>query len=176
MVAYITVGAKTTHGGTVITGSPQTTHHGIPIARKGDKVVCKKCKKVVTIITGDSSYIVDGAPIARVGDVTSCGAKLIASQQAFSELGFDVGSIEPLQSAKSDSESLLNNIDEDIYDDKYQLLDKVTQLPLSHVKYRLDYDDKSVEGQTDKEGFTEIIEANHPAQVSIYLLIEDEDA
>ncbi|MGO2734033.1 PAAR domain-containing protein [Psychrobacter sp. AOP42-A1-21] len=93
MVAYITVGAKTTHGGTVITGSPQTTHYGIPIARKGDKVVCKKCKKVVTIITGDPSYIVDGAPVARAGDMTSCGSKLIASQQAFSESGFDVGSI-----------------------------------------------------------------------------------
>ena len=35
----------------------------------------------------------DGAPVARVGDVTSCGSKLIASQQAFSESGFDVGSI-----------------------------------------------------------------------------------
>ena len=93
MVAYITVGAKTTHGGTVITGSPQTTHYGIPVARKGDKVVCKKCKKVVTIITGDPSYIVDGAPVARAGDMTSCGSKLIAMQQAFSESGFDVGSI-----------------------------------------------------------------------------------
>ena len=105
MAAYITVGAKTTHGGTVITGSPQTTHYGIPVARKGDKVVCKKCKKVVTIITGDPSYIVDGAPVARAGDMTSCGSKLIASQQAFSESGFDVGSIaqaEPLQFAKSD--------------------------------------------------------------------------
>ena len=104
MAAYITVGAKTTHGGTVITGSPQTTHYGIPIARQGDKVVCKKCKKVVTIITGDPSYIVDGAPVARAGDMTSCGSKLIASQQAFSESGFDVGSIaqaEPLQFAKS---------------------------------------------------------------------------
>ncbi|WP_446737533.1 PAAR domain-containing protein [Psychrobacter sp. M9-54-1] len=27
-----------------------TTHNGIPVARKGDKVVCKKCKKVTTIL------------------------------------------------------------------------------------------------------------------------------
>ena len=111
MAAYITVGAKTTHGGTVITGSPQTTHNGIPVARQGDKVVCKKCKKVVTIITGDPSYIVDGAPIARAGDMTSCGSKLIANQQAFSESGFDVGSIaqaEPLQFAKSDSSNFFS--------------------------------------------------------------------
>lgn len=93
MAAYITVGAKTSHGGTVISGSPQTTHNGIPVARKGDKVICKKCKKVTTILSGDASFIVDGAPIARGGDVTSCGAKLIAIQQSFAESGFDVGSI-----------------------------------------------------------------------------------
>lgn len=94
MAAYITVGAKTSHGGTVISGSPHTTHNGIPISRKGDKVLCKKCKKVTTIVSGDASFIIDGAPIARGGDVTSCGAKLIATQQSFAESGFDVGSIE----------------------------------------------------------------------------------
>lgn len=29
MAAYITVGAKTSHGGTAISGSPNTTHNGI---------------------------------------------------------------------------------------------------------------------------------------------------
>ncbi|WP_010196025.1 PAAR domain-containing protein [Psychrobacter sp. PAMC 21119] len=116
MAAYITVGAKTSHGGTVISGSPHTTHNGIPISRKGDKVVCKKCKKVTTILTGDPSFIVDGAPIARGGDVTSCGAKLIASQQSFAESDFDVGSVAqaaPLQFAKSDmSNSFVENDEE----------------------------------------------------------------
>ena len=94
MVAYITVGATTTHGGKVISGSLHTTHYGLPISRKGDKVICKKCKKMTTILTGDSSYIVDGAPVARAGDATSCGAKLIAVQQSFGESDFEVGSIE----------------------------------------------------------------------------------
>ncbi|MGP5174662.1 PAAR domain-containing protein [Psychrobacter immobilis] len=118
MAAYITVGAKTSHGGTVISGSPHTTHNGIPIARKGDKVICKKCKKVTTILSGDAFFIVDGAPIARGGDVTSCGAKLIASQQSFAESGFDVGSIEqaaPLQFAKSDmSNSFVDDNEEEL--------------------------------------------------------------
>lgn len=112
MAAYITVGAKTSHGGTVISGSPHTTHNGIPISRIGDKVICKKCKKVTTILSGDASFIVDGAPIARGGDVTSCGAKLIASQQSFAESGFDVGSIAqaaPLQFAKSEPDALFGN-------------------------------------------------------------------
>ena len=118
MAAYITVGAKTSHGGTVISGSPHTTHNGIPVARKGDKVICKKCKKVTTILSGDAFFIVDGAPIARGGDVTSCGAKLIASQQSFAESGFDVGSIEqaaPLVFPKSDmSNSFVDDNEEEL--------------------------------------------------------------
>ena len=109
MAAYITVGAKTSHGGTVITGSPHTTHNGIPVARKGDQVMCKKCKKMTTIVSGDASFIVDGAPIARGGDVTSCGAKLIANQQAFAESDFSVGSVAqaaPLVFPKLNSDSL----------------------------------------------------------------------
>jgi len=112
MAAYITVGAKTSHGGTVITGSPHTTHNGISVARKGDKVICKKCKKVTTIVSGDASFIIDGAPIARGGDVTSCGAKLIANQQAFAESGFDVGSIAqaaPLVFPKSEPDTLFGS-------------------------------------------------------------------
>ena len=125
MAAYITVGAKTSHGGTVISGSPHTTHNGIPISSKGDKVVCKKCKKVTTILTGDPSFIVDGAPIARGGDVTSCGAKLIAIQQAFAESDFEVFGVEqaaPLVFAKSDPDALFANLkasdemsDEELY-------------------------------------------------------------
>ncbi|WP_350655622.1 PAAR domain-containing protein [Psychrobacter sp. S1-30-MNA-CIBAN-0213] len=109
MAAYITVGAKTSHGGTVISGSPHTTHNGIPVSRKGDKVICKKCKKVTTILSGDPSFIVDGAPIARGGDVTSCGAKLIAIQQSFCESDFEVFGVEqptPLVFAKSDPDSM----------------------------------------------------------------------
>ncbi|OLF40244.1 PAAR domain-containing protein [Psychrobacter sp. Rd 27.2] len=112
MAAYITVGAKTSHGGMVISGSPHTTHNGISVARKGDKVICKKCKKVTTIVSGDPSFIVDGAPIARGGDVTSCGAKLIAIQQSFAESDFDVMGVEqaePLVFANSEPDSELSN-------------------------------------------------------------------
>ncbi|MCH1782894.1 PAAR domain-containing protein [Psychrobacter glaciei] len=113
MAAYITVGAKTSHGGTVISGSPHTTHNGIPISRKGDKVICKKCKKVTTILSGDACFIVDGAPIARGSDVTSCGAKLIAVQQAFAESDFSVSSIAQaaaLVFPKSDPDALFASL------------------------------------------------------------------
>nr|WP_317198630.1 PAAR domain-containing protein [uncultured Psychrobacter sp.] len=120
MAAYITVGATTTHGGKVITGSPYTTHNGVQVSRKGDKVICKKCKKVTTILTGDPSFIVDGAPIARGGDMTSCGATLIAIQQSFAESDFEVFGVEqpeptfeqpaPLQFPKSDPDALFASL------------------------------------------------------------------
>ena len=95
------------------TGSPHSTHNGIPISRKGDKVVCKKCKKLTTILTGDPSFMVDGAPIARAGDVTSCGAKLIAVQQSFCESDFEVMGVEqpaPLVFPKSDPDALFASL------------------------------------------------------------------
>jgi uncharacterized Zn-binding protein involved in type VI secretion len=126
MAAYITVSATTTHGGKVITGSAHTTHNGIPVSRKGDKVICRKCKKLTTIVTGDPSFIVDGAPMARGGDVTSCGAKLIAVQQSFCEADFEVMGVaqpEPLQFSKSNPSSLFNEtIKGEVYDDRFYLL------------------------------------------------------
>lgn len=128
MAAYITVGAKTTHGGTVISGSPHTTHNGIPIARVGDKVMCKKCKKMTTIVSGDAAFVIDGAPIARAGDTTSCGAKLVATQQSFADSDFSVMGIEqalPLVFPKSKPDELFSNFMDSDYedindDDQYQ--------------------------------------------------------
>lgn len=156
MAAYITVGATTTHGGKVITGSPYTTHNGVQVSRKGDKVICRKCKKVTTILTGDPTFIVDGAPIARSGDVTSCGAKLIAIQQSFAESDFEVFGVEqpaprmeqpePLVFPKSDPEALFasfaasdsdENITVDNYDENgnylgtYRLTDGTSDLSAS---------------------------------------------
>ncbi len=111
MAAYITVGATTTHGGEVITGSPHTTHNnGVQVSRKGDKVICKKCKKVTTILTGDPSFIVDGAPIARGGDITSCGAKLIAIQQSFAESDFEIFEVEQAEDLRRKAEEYCNRV------------------------------------------------------------------
>ena len=128
MAAYITVGAKTTHGGTVISGSPHTTHNGIPIARVGDKVMCKKCKKMTTIVSGDAAFVIDGAPIARAGDTTSCGAKLVAIQQSFADSDFSVMGIEqalPLVFPKSEPNKMFSNFMDSKHkdtndDDQYQ--------------------------------------------------------
>lgn len=80
MQPFIVQGDKTTHGGTVLAGSPFSDCDGIPIARMGDMVACPKCKGVFPISQGDQSTIIDGAPVAYHGCKTACGATLISSQ------------------------------------------------------------------------------------------------
>jgi uncharacterized Zn-binding protein involved in type VI secretion len=79
---FIVVGDKTSHGGTVLSGSPSTDSHGKAIARVGDRATCplKGHGGVTVIVSGDPSCLIDGQPAACHGHKTACGATLIASQ------------------------------------------------------------------------------------------------
>ncbi|MEO7497356.1 MAG: PAAR domain-containing protein [Massilia sp.] len=84
----ITVGDKTNHGGTVISGSPTHTIQGRAIARLGDQVNCPqlypggKPHGVNKIVTSFTSFTVNGVSVAVDGCVTECGCKLIGSLPA----------------------------------------------------------------------------------------------
>ncbi|PWF47751.1 PAAR domain-containing protein [Massilia glaciei] len=80
MQPFIVQGDKTSHGGTVLVGSPFSDCDGKPIARVGDMVSCPERKGVFPIAEGDQSNIVDGAPVAYDGCKTACGARLVSSQ------------------------------------------------------------------------------------------------
>jgi len=173
MAAYITVGAKTSHGGTVISGSPHTTHNGIPVARKGDKVICKKCKKVTTILSGDASFIVDGAPIARGGDVTSCGAKLIANQQSFAESDFDVMGIEQAEEVRREAKEYFNESMDD-YNLQF-VMQSHNQNPLANKPYVI-YDEEGEIfqiGKLDDEGQTPVLKDGQEKEYFIHVLDEE---
>ena len=78
---HITVGAKTTADGTVITGSPHWT-----IAREGDEVDCPACDSTGLLVC-DGPHLVDlmqGHPSALEGDLCRCKCdplpRLIANQ------------------------------------------------------------------------------------------------
>lgn len=75
----ILMGDTLDHGGSVVSGSTQTSVDGVPVARIGDKVICGKHGPTV-IVTGDSGVLIDGQPVARHGDKTGCGGSLIAGQ------------------------------------------------------------------------------------------------
>jgi uncharacterized Zn-binding protein involved in type VI secretion len=72
-------GDKTSHGGVVISGSPTSDWHGIPIARKGDRVYCPICPPHNFVIAEGLEQCSDhGLPWALEGHKTTCGAVLIA--------------------------------------------------------------------------------------------------
>lgn len=84
----ITVGDKTDHGGTVISGSPDHDIRGRAIARLGDKVACPqfypggKPHGINKIITAHNTLTVNGVPVAVDGSATECGCKLTGSMPA----------------------------------------------------------------------------------------------
>lgn len=79
---FIVIGDKTSHGGVVVEGSPQSVTGDKAIARVGDKVTCPKKGHggTTVIVSGDPTCMIDGRPAARHGDKTACGAVLIAGQ------------------------------------------------------------------------------------------------
>lgn len=77
---FITLGDKTSHGGTVLQADVTFVVHGKPVALVGHMVVCPRCKGTFPITTGTEDMFSMGAPAARHGDQTACGATLIASQ------------------------------------------------------------------------------------------------
>ncbi|SJN26763.1 PAAR domain-containing protein [Psychrobacter sp. JB385] len=172
MAAYITVGAKTTHGGTVITGSPHTTHNGVQVARKGDKVMCKKCKKVTTILTGDPTFVIDGSPIARGGDVTSCGAKLIAIQQSFCESDFEVIGVEQAESMKKSAQDYANKV-MSRYNTAFQFLAD-DDTPYANFNYiaKNKQTGETYQGITDEDGWTERFYSDNDDEIEVMLDLE----
>lgn len=77
--AFIVVGDKLDHGGSVISGTSQTDINGKAVARMGDRAVCAKHGPTI-IVSGDATVMIDGQAVARQGDRTACGATLLASQ------------------------------------------------------------------------------------------------
>ncbi|EJN01738.1 PAAR domain-containing protein [Herbaspirillum sp. YR522] len=77
---FITVGDKTSHGGTVISGDQSFLLHGKAVARVGDLTTCPRCKGTFPIANGAGDMTSMGQAPAREGDKTACGATLIASQ------------------------------------------------------------------------------------------------
>lgn len=97
---HITVGAKTTVNGTVLTGWTYSTINGQAMAREGDEVDCPECDSTGVIVC-DGPHLVDlldGRNAALDGDLCSCKCdpppRLIANQALRCQV-FDDGDYAP---------------------------------------------------------------------------------
>lgn len=169
----IVVGDRTTHGGVVISGSPFTDVDGKAVARIGDKVTCPKKGhgSVTTIVTGDLTVIIDGQPVARHGDKTACGASLISSQiltyvDDESTVGKSSSGNSFAQAAAAGNHLKNEALRHEI---RFQALDAETGEPAPRSPYVvIRQDGTRTEGVTDGNGFTEIIDADKPEDVSVH--------
>jgi uncharacterized Zn-binding protein involved in type VI secretion len=77
MPAVVRVGDAGSHGGAVVSGSPDTRTNGKQTARVGDIYGCP-IHGLNPIVTGSQDVLVNGRRVARVGDQTACGATLVS--------------------------------------------------------------------------------------------------
>jgi len=63
------------HGGSIITGSPDTTVNSLPVARLTDLVDCA-IHGINSIVSASATVRVNGLGVARLGDATACGATI----------------------------------------------------------------------------------------------------
>lgn len=80
MRGVIRLNDPTSHGGLVISASPQSKVLGVAVARKGDRCICPlRGHSACVIAEGDPDVLIDGVPVAFHGHKTSCGATLIST-------------------------------------------------------------------------------------------------
>lgn len=179
----IVLGDKTDHGGTVIEGDPTSTVAGKPIARLGDKVSCPKCKGTFPIIEGVVDTIYSDKPVAIHGHKTACGAMLIGSQTLLTvstEPG-NAKSAAESPSALAASQPPASKATQQVaatqqsgFDQRFQLFDELTGVPLAKQPYRLHGPSGPIEGITDEEGITSAINTGSAAD-EVHLEIIGED-
>lgn len=76
MPKVVRVGDPGSHGGSVVTGSPNVYANGKKVARVGDTYACP-IHGPNPIVSGSPDAYANGVKVARVGDSTACGATLV---------------------------------------------------------------------------------------------------
>ena len=171
MQPFIVKGDKTSHGGTVLGGSPFSDCGGKPIARMGDMVACPLCKGVFPISQGDQSNIIDGSPVAYHGCKTACGATIISSQirtltepssgaapaEASGAVAAGFGTVGAGMAAAYEEESL-GGADER-FQGRFRLVSADDGEPISGKAVRVrSTGGQYLTGATDAEGYTQWVE------------------
>lgn len=164
-------GDRTSHGGTVLEGSPNDICEGKPIAFVGHKVSCPKCSGIHQIIEGAPATMFYGKGIALAGMKTSCGAILIASQFV-STVWCASGRTGPTKSMASnvssvDEEKSTHRIagmsaeqpvetTEAVIEEYYVFVDQ-DDLPVPGYNYKVESTNGKIKGRTGSSGKTESV-------------------
>lgn len=146
--AVIRLGDTTTHGGTVISASSTMVVYGIGVALEDDMTRCPQCNGDFAILPSGTGRKHMGRWVAYEGTATACGATLISNWKS-------------LPAADSSSLTWPITIKEpehtDAFDQRFQLMDDHTGVPLAMQPYQLEVDGVIHRGITDANGYTQVL-------------------
>lgn len=168
---HITLDAKTTAGGKVISACSALDICGKAIALEGDKVACPACRSVGVIVCAGKRLPESwcGKQLALENDECRCGCspppKLIPSQRMrYQDVdgGHDDGSGH--NGAQVAGAKVVAKPPQR-FDEQF-LLRLAQDSPLAHIRYRLTLaNGATVDGETDDEGRTSRVETPAPQQI-----------
>ncbi|GGY76989.1 PAAR domain-containing protein [Pseudoduganella plicata] len=187
----IRLGDPTSHGGTVLEGSPTDICFGKPIAFIGHKTYCPKCKGTFPISEGAMTTTFYGKGVALAGMKTACGAVLIATQ--FTDTveysgGAAPRTVSPPAAATSAAlDAALGEIPatspagdahhDHKFDLAFRVQDESTGKALAYTRYRITLDDGTeLIGTTDADGMTEKACSDHPQNATIEVPYYEHDS
>jgi uncharacterized Zn-binding protein involved in type VI secretion len=154
---WIVVGDTTSSGGCVVSGTSFIDIDGKQVAREGDNATCPLHKGVFPIVAGcDPNIIIDDKPVALDGAKLSCGCTVLAVQQSYVLVdqgggGSGAANIGTMAAAAQAAAGAV----EALFDQRFQLTDSLTGVPLGKQPYRLSFQGKVTEGITDADGYTQ---------------------
>lgn len=166
----ITLGARTTAGGRVVSASGSGCINGVPIALEGDLVACPACKATgrIMCIGPRIPEMSDGKHVALENDLCTCRCspppKLLPVQIMRSQVLKDTGR------ALSHSDSLPSHTlraapSGPSYNERFVLLDEETGVPLVHKEYAVVRASGQLEfGTSDRNGYTHLLSTTAMAE------------
>lgn len=165
---HITLGAKTTAGGTVISASSARSINGVKVAVEDDKVTCPACKSVGVIKPYGPRLkeTCDGKQVALQDDLCVCKCapppRLIASQTLMSQrLDGEAHAAEVAQkmAAMVGEKDAADEASEDVL--PLLLVHPDTEEPFKFRSYRLELaNDRTIQGTTNEDGATRPLTAS----------------
>jgi uncharacterized Zn-binding protein involved in type VI secretion len=171
---HITLGARTTAGGKVVSATSHRSINGVKVACAGDAVYCPGCNSE-GVIEPDGPRISDrfnGRQVGLSDDVCRCKCnpppRLIANQTISKQI-IDGDWAAARAGAATETVTLLNTAERSAAAEPAGvpliLLDPRTKEPYSNRRYKLELKDKIIEGTTDQHGVTKPILAADRAEI-----------
>ena len=172
IVGFIVEGDRTSHGGTVLECKSRWFIDGIPGAQVGDPVWCPRCNRMTRIVTSRfPQFKRNGVAAAFDQDTTDCGAVLYSRHNGHAgfHVADDPGSA---AGAKAGTASATGPVARAAgrAQEHFVVQDSGTRQGIAGVKYTLTTDDgRTVEGETDEQGRTDVVWTAAPDGVDVAL-------